>query len=273
MFARLASGFVVLLALASPVGAQPAPDLHPLHFSGDVDAPVLAATGFAFLAGNLMQSTLIPKPPCDPCRAADINPLDRSLAGRRDPLADRISYGMVALLLAAPLVGDGLDVWHSHAGARSFGDDTGVYLEALAIDGALNEVVKLAVRRPRPFAYDPSLSAADRASADTYVSFYSEHSSLAFTAAAAYTTIFALRHRDRPALTALVGLLTMTLAGSTAALRVVAGAHFYSDVAIGALVGTAVGVTMPLLHRRHRLPALVLAPIDHGAMALLTLVQ
>jgi hypothetical protein len=40
----------------------------------------------------------------------------------------------------------------------------------------------------------------------------------------------------------------MAGASGTAHLRVRAGKHFYSDVVVGALVGTAVGIGIPWLH-------------------------
>jgi membrane-associated phospholipid phosphatase len=131
--------------------------------------------------------------------------------------------------------------------------------------------VKLAARRPRPLAYDPTLPADARASPESYVSFYSEHSSLAFTAAAATATTWALRHGGRGGRAA-VALIGLALAGTVAALRVVAGEHFLTDVGAGALVGSAVGVLVPLLHRRTG-PRIAFAPVAGGAMVGVTLVR
>ncbi len=262
----------LVAACASPAGADE--DLHPLRFSPEADAPVLAAAGFAWLTGNLMQSTIVDAPTCAPCVASNMNALDRPVAGRWDPTADKVSWGLLGAMVAAPLLADGIDVHRSRAGARSFGDDAGVYLEALAIDGAANEILKLAVRRPRPFTYGTAAPADARASSDAYVSFYSEHTSLAFTAAAAWATTFALRHGDSPGAVTLVALSAFALAGTTAALRVVAGKHFPTDVGVGALVGSAVGVATPLLHRRRtRLPAITVAPVEGGAVAFVTFRQ
>jgi membrane-associated phospholipid phosphatase len=242
-----------------------------LSFSAEPDGTVLAFTGFAWLAGEFMQPSIITRPTCNPCLASDVNPLDRSLAGQRNATASAISYGTLGLLLAAPLVADGIDLRRSGGALADFGDDLGVYLQALAVDGAINQAVKLAVHRPRPLAYDPTLPADTRASAESYVSFYSEHASLGFTAAAAWVTTYALHHRHRRGAIAAIASIAVALAGTTAALRLVAGAHFYSDVAVGALAGTTIGTAIPLLHRRGAPIRVSLAPVDGGFLFGVTL--
>jgi membrane-associated phospholipid phosphatase len=61
------------------------------------------------------------------------------------------------------------------------------------------------------------------------------------------------------------------LAATTAVLRVEAGKHFWSDVAVGALVGSAVGYLVPQLHLRQQreAPIASVAPMvvdDGGAL-------
>ena len=260
----LAAALLFVPAIAS------ADDPHPVTFRSDTDTPVLAAAGFAWLAGNLLQSTIVNQPSCAPCLPDDVNFIDRGLAGRQNKIADLVSWATVSFLLAAPLVADGIDVARSHAPLRSFADDTGVYAQALALDGAINEIIKLAVRRPRPLVYDVTLPDPERNKSDNYVSFYSEHTSIAFTAAAAYTTLFALHHANRRGLVAVVAGLFGGLAVTTAALRVVAGKHYYTDVVTGALVGTGIGVLVPLLHRRG--PRLAVIPLEGGALATISLI-
>ena len=47
----------------------------------------------------------------------------------------------------------------------------------------------------------------------------------------------------------LVWSVALSLASTVGVLRYVSGSHFPSDIITGALVGSAVGVTVPLLHR------------------------
>ncbi len=267
---RRAVALLLAVVLGLPQHAR-ADEPHPLVFDPDRDPAILATAGFAWIAGTLMQPTFMPRPGCDPCLAADVNPLDRFLAGQRNDTADKISWVMLAALLAAPIAADGIDVARSGGTPRSFADDLGVYLEALAVDGAVNQAVKVTARRPRPLAYDPTLPADARASSETYVSFYSEHASLAFTAAAAWVTMTALRHPGRRGIVAAVAAVAGGLAAATAALRMVAGKHFLTDVAAGAAAGTAVGVAVPMLHRRA--PRIALVPVEGGALLSLSVVR
>ena len=46
----------------------------------------------------------------------------------------------------------------------------------------------------------------------------------------------------------------LALAGATAALRVAAGRHFFTDVVVGAAAGSAVGFGLPYLHLRGEAP-------------------
>lgn len=273
--ARLLAPLLLLTLAAGPARSEPSPS-EPLVFVPRIDGPVLGVAATAWLSLALAQKKIVDAPTCGPCDRATINPFDRPLAGRHDAVADGVSWGTAALVLALPIAIDAGDVARAGRGWARFGHDLGIYAEAIALDGALNEIVKLAVRRPRPFVYDATLPAATRAASDGYVSFYSEHSSVTFAAATAYTTIFALRHRDRPGLTALVGSALFSLAATTAALRVVAGKHFYSDVIVGSAVGIGIGAAVPLLHYyvRRRLPVQpALVPVAGGAIFTLTRVD
>lgn len=259
---RLRAALIALLLAARPAAADE------LVFRADADPPILAAGAFAWIAGELLQPTIISHPTCAPCDAQALNPLDRPFAGRRDAISDGASWGVLAAILAAPLIADGVLAARARKGS-AFLADLGVYAEVLIADGALNQWIKLAVGRPRPLAYDPTLPSDARASSESYVSFYSEHTSLAFAAAAATATTYALRRSGRGGRAA-IALIGLALAGSVAVLRVAAGKHFPTDVAAGALAGTAVGVAVPLTHRRGAGPRFAIAPIPNGAIATLS---
>jgi len=122
-------------------------------------------------------------------------------------------------------------------------------MEAAAVNEGLNEVVKVAAGRPRPYLYgrtpgDPALT-----DPDSYTSFYSAHTSAAFAVGIAYARTYALRHSDSPA-RKYVYAAAVVAGGAVGALRVAAGKHFPTDVLAGAAAGTAVGLAIPALHAR-----------------------
>jgi membrane-associated phospholipid phosphatase len=88
--------------------------------------------------------------------------------------------------------------------------------------------------------------------------------------ATATSRIFMIRHPDSDWVLPL-WLGAEALAATTAVLRVEAGKHFWSDVAVGALVGSAVGYLVPELHvREHQTGSVArVAPMvvdDGGAL-------
>jgi membrane-associated phospholipid phosphatase len=165
-----------------------------------------------------------------------VNALDRHVIGNHNPTADTLSNVSVVVMPLIPLGLGALDVGVN----RVFWEDVVVYGESLAVSGALVTVTKTLVQRPRPYLYASGVvgSAAD------YSSFYSGHTTLVFTALTAASMTYELRHG--PSIWPWV--ITAALGTSVAAERVLAGKHFYTDVAAGALTGVATGIIVPWLH-------------------------
>lgn len=131
--------------------------------------------------------------------------------------------------------------------------DAIMYAETAALTLALTNVVKMAVRRPRPQAYldfeanagDPNYS---NSSTDSALSFFSGHASMtgALGATATYLAFTRSPGTFRPwlTLTLATGLTTFV-----SVQRVRAGKHFPTDVIAGAFAGAGIGVVVPHLHR------------------------
>ncbi|HWA72196.1 MAG TPA: phosphatase PAP2 family protein [Polyangiaceae bacterium] len=131
--------------------------------------------------------------------------------------------------------------------------DAMLYAETTSLTLALTDMVKLAVRRPRPRAYidaelhkdDPSYS---NVSTDSALSFFSGHASTTASigATATYLAFVRAPHSWRPwATLALASALTTFVSVE----RVRAGKHFPTDVLAGAIAGAGIGVIVPHLHR------------------------
>lgn len=130
------------------------------------------------------------------------------------------------------------------------GDRLAIYSEALAVDLALAQVAKYAVHRPRPYLYNHGRDAAQYAAAagdDGWRSFYSSHAAMSFGAAVAGAYLLAASDAS-PYARAAAWATGFAVATATSNLRVRAGLHFYSDVILGGLIGSAVGYAVPALH-------------------------
>jgi hypothetical protein len=228
--AVMAAG-VVAAAIPGAAAAQGA-EPPPVEARWSVDGAITAAA----LGGTLLLRLV----DVDTTRTWDhelFGSLDASLRGRSSAGAAALSDALLGTALALPVVAD------AARGVDDGSDDRMlVYGEALAITGAVTQLVKYAVQRPRPAAYR-----GDRADPDSRLSLFSGHAALAFAAAMTGGYLHAASDAD-PTSRAAIWFAGTAVASATATLRVEAGAHFYSDVVIGAVVGAAIGLGVPRLH-------------------------
>jgi membrane-associated phospholipid phosphatase len=124
-----------------------------------------------------------------------------------------------------------------------------LYLEASLLSDALTGLLKRSVSRPRPFLYDRSWTGSDWPAPGHFQSFPSGHVERAYCSSAFAVADHLL---SRPQASgweqAAAGFVGGILAGATGELRIKAGQHFPSDVAAAALIGSACGAGVPLLH-------------------------
>jgi membrane-associated phospholipid phosphatase len=129
-------------------------------------------------------------------------------------------------------------------------------LEALAVNAFVSSLVSNLTGRERPYgrlcAADPAHQTFDCSSTSRYRSFFSGHSSTAFTSAGLVCShhlhfdLFGGGARDT-----LACVTALLAAGTTASLRVMADQHYLSDVLVGSAVGAALGLGVPwLMHYR-----------------------
>lgn len=175
--------------------------------------------------------------------------MDRWVVGQRSRTAAAVSDALLATQMSLPylaLAAESLLTSDADLRAR-WGRDTLVMTEAMATTFLLVNLTKFSVRRPRPFNYHPATTPGERLETEATLSFFSGHAALAFTMATSYSYLFTKRHPDSP-LVVPMWVTTHALASTTAVMRVLAGKHFWSDVLVGAAVGTGVGLFVPWLH-------------------------
>jgi undecaprenyl-diphosphatase len=159
--------------------------------------------------------------------------------------------GVVPGLLAIfEVVDAGVTNW------RAWLSDAVVITEAVVWTGAIQDLTRRAVRRPRPWAYTTNPN-ANRDGVEAQFSFFSGHTSNVFAMATATAYTYSLRHPGSK-WQWLVWSLAMAGAATEPITRVLSGDHFPTDCIAGALVGVSVGLLIPALHRR-RLPVVPVA--------------
>jgi membrane-associated phospholipid phosphatase len=226
-------------------------DESPYALRLDLDIATVVLGGALWAGSSLIGPTAPPfcggtnTPPCD---ASALNAFDRLAIGHSSQAA-RTAADAISAVPIVYLALDILDVGPRHW--KAYLTDLWVVAEALLWNGAVQDIVRRAVRRPRPFLYTPGVYPSERDGDDASFSFYSGHTSFAFALATSCSYTFTLRHPHSkwrwvvwPAL--------MAVASIEPVLRVYSGDHFPTDVIVGAVAGSAIGLLFPALHRRLR---------------------
>lgn len=269
---RVASLLVLCALLGTLAPASRAGDgatLSPYQITTRGDGGAILAAAAASAIPRLFQKSLVVG--LCPCAGEDVNSFDRPAIGHSNSGASRASSLLVAGAVLGGFALDALDA-NAHGGLAEggFKQDAVVMLEAVMADEAINQVVKVAVNRPRPYMYNKTAAQIDVASPENYSSFYSGHTSVAFAAAISYARTYALRHPESGSRT-IVYAGAVALGSAVGALRVISGKHFPSDVLAAAAAGTAVGLAVPQMHLKGSAATASLTPLVGGAMVTLQL--
>ena len=124
-----------------------------------------------------------------------------------------------------------------------------MYAETLLLANGIKEWTKLLVYRARPYMYFDGYPQDKVDDGDWNCSFPSGHTTLAFAGAAFTTMVFCQCFPDSNWNYAVAGV-SFGLAALTGALRMASGNHFFTDVLVGAVIGTACGFAVPYMHTK-----------------------
>ena len=168
--------------------------------------------------------------------------LDRFASYNYSETASNLSDLLIYTCLASPFL-----LLFSSAIRNDFDIVYGMYSESLLFGIALPFYGKAGVQRIRPYIYNTEVPMNKKLSVDTKKSFFSGHASGAFTSTIFLSTIYSTYYPNskwKPYI--LTG--SVLLASTVGYLRIAAGAHFVTDVLVGAIVGTMVGFIIPKIH-------------------------
>ena len=186
-----------------------------------------------------------------PLTEAEVAALDRGDIWSVDRLATRKRNR--AALIISDVTGYGATVLPLSLLAsdrvRDNAADAGLlYVQAALLNGGLTQLVKNTARRTRPYAYNPTVALSQKRVKDARRSFFSGHTSNAavnsFLTAQLYSDFYPEREQR-----GWVWVSAAVLPAVTGATRVLSGNHYWTDVAVGYLVGAGIGVLVPQLYR------------------------
>lgn len=232
------------LAWSGPARAEDHPALRH-DWSLDLSVTSLA-TGALLVTEVSMKSAIAPKA-CGWCEPPGIDTGVRDALGwgKGAKTADVLSTLLVVAIPAAGITANGLAANAEGSPGRDVGVDAMVVVETVSVALATDQLVKFTVGRQRPDVHFRSPDERARLeNPDDNLSFYSGHTTFAFSAATAAGMVASMRgYRIAP----YVWGAGMTLAATTGYLRIAADRHYFTDVMLGAALGVGYGIAIPAL--------------------------
>ncbi|MBV9989576.1 MAG: phosphatase PAP2 family protein [Chitinophagaceae bacterium] len=249
-----------LVIAAVPVGIPPAPvsskspdylykskvyNMHP-KYQLPLAAAAVVGSSMAFKA--LDENARLTPSDALKLNPNDINSFDRPTALRNPsgfPAAASAGDFFLNFSVASPV----LLALDKHT-RKDWVDLLTLYMASQAFDNMLYFGAILAVRRPRPLAYNPYLDSVARSGVGMTKSFFSGHVSFSATATFFAVKVFTDYHdiKGWPR----IGLYTLAAIPPllTGYFRIQSGRHFKTDVIVGMIAGSTSGILVPELFKR-----------------------
>ncbi|MDI6766442.1 MAG: phosphatase PAP2 family protein [Bacteroidota bacterium] len=174
---------------------------------------------------------------------ASINWFDRSATYKYSEQIETVSNILVGLCVAAPVL-----LITDKRVQTDWTTFTLMYFETMMFASLTPLIVKGSVERIRPFAYNPNVPLEKKTTRDARRSFFSGHSTSAFASAVFFSTVYN-DYFPNSEWTPYIFWGSLATASLVGFMRHESGQHFPTDVITGALIGSAIGYIIPMLHR------------------------
>lgn len=205
----------------------------------------LAAAGhFVFENDNITPYTI---EELDALDRNDVNAFDRVATYNRSSSAKNTSD---ALLIGSVVVLPSLFLLHHHT-RKDVGGLFIMTYEAFSINYGITNIVKSAVNRTRPYAYNPEdYTNEERTDRESRFSFFSGHTSATASLSFLWAKVMTDYH-PHMAKGYKIGIWSFAalIPATTGFLRVQAGKHYPTDVITGYAVGAVTGWLIPEMHK------------------------
>jgi membrane-associated phospholipid phosphatase len=258
----------LLLATSTPL-PLPEPAAHSLKSAPLRDGLLLGSLAVIDLTTEVALKGVFAPQTCRWCAPNALDSAGRSIRWQAPDTADALSNWLMFAILPVSIVGTTYFAERHDQASAFFVEDLVGIAQGMMFARVATQLTKFIAGRERPFvhALPSGLKGLTRHPTDNNLSFFSGHSSTAFSLLFAAGSIAELRgYRARGWIWG-VGL---PLALAMPLLRMGADRHYLTDVLVGAAVGAAAGWFVPRwLHPR--LPGstanqLSIAPVPEGAM-------
>ena len=248
--------FLLVLLSGAGVFSVAEPVSH-YEVSWHKDMPVTFFSALTCAFGNYRYSQMDKPESGDYRQVSELFPWDRPVAGRYSEWADKASDWAVVLGVA-PLALAGASWGLGDASGEDFAAYTLMFAQALALQSGVNLMVRSLEFWPRPYVYAKdgygsgsreAVEKAKSAEGEAYGSFFSGHTSAAFTIAVFTGEWFSEVYPNSP-YQGIVWAGALSAASLEGVLRIAAGKHYPTDVVVGALVGSGISLAVIKIHKK-----------------------
>jgi membrane-associated phospholipid phosphatase len=123
-----------------------------------------------------------------------------------------------------------------------------IWAETMALNTGITNLTKVLVKRTRPYVYNPNAPMDLKLKNDARYSFFSGHTSVTSSMCFMTAKIYSDYNPNSKALP-YIWTGAAIIPATAAFLRWRAGKHYFTDVLTGYIVGAAVGILVPHLHK------------------------
>jgi hypothetical protein len=240
IYATCVLAAIIITGTISPLFAQ-----SPYSLSWKKDGSLLSVGGALGATGFILYQSVSPPSPSEvnQCLRETVNGFDRSAIFHYSEQADRTSDVLFGMAAVAPFL-----LFADKAMQDDWKTITLMYIETWSFIGSTSMLSKGLVERYRPFVHNPNAPFDKKLSSDAKMSFFSNHTTTAFASAVFLSTVYSdyNPHSEWRSCVWAGSLLAASVVGY---LRYEAGMHFPTDILVGALMGSAIGYSIPWMHR------------------------
>lgn len=226
----------------------PAQGLRPYNPSKTTNSVLFGLGGSITVGSMFLDKRVVPMTEAE-VMALDrskIWPIDRYSLRHLSLKSDEFTDKLLVTSFASPFF-----LLLDKPGRDNFEDMALIVFQGAMLNAALINLTKATAKRARPYNYNPDAPLDIKLHKSSRYSFYSGHVATAayfsFTTAQLYSDLHP-NSGARPYIWAAAGLIPAAVAYG----RMRAGKHFFTDVLVGFIAGSAIALTVPALHRAGR---------------------